>query len=184
MGSNDSRASEQEAVYLDALMAQLKHNLEHARRAYRGNNRDLSDLGSPEVLANRMAAAIPLPSPWDEALGPFYGTGQVRRLLGGITRQAVDDRIRRRRLLALRTTDGRYAYPTFQFDRHNRVLAGLPEVLRTFSSDVVDGWTLAGWLCAKQRHLGGQSVVGWLQAGGDVNEALTLANEAAERFAR
>ena len=106
--SKSSKAAEQEAVYLDALMVQLKRNIKRARSAYRGQNRDLSDLGTPEALAGRMAAAIPLPSPWDEVLGPFYGTGQVRRLLGGITRQAVDDRVRRRRLLALRTADGKY----------------------------------------------------------------------------
>ena len=182
--SKSSKAAEQEAVYLDALMVQLKRNIKRARSAYRGQNRDLSDLGTPEALAGRMAAAIPLPSPWDEVLGPYYGTGQVRRLLGGITRQAVDDRVRRRRLLALRTADGKYVYPTFQFDRKGQVLAGLPQVLRTFSKDVVDGWTLAGWLRARQRQLNGSSVVDWLRGAGDEEQVGLLAREAAERFSR
>jgi hypothetical protein len=184
MSSKSSKAAEQEAVYLDAVMEQLKHNLERTRRAYRGQNRNISELGSPEALARRMAATIPLPSPWDEALGPFYGTGQVRRLLGGITRQAVDDRVRRRRLLALRTADGRYVYPTFQFDPQGRVLSGLSQVLRTFSKDAVDGWTLAGWLRARQRQLSGSNVVDWLKSGGDEELVLGLAREAAERFSR
>lgn len=184
MSSKSSKAAEQEAVYLDAVMEQLKQNLERTRRAYRGQNRDISDLGSPEALARRMTATIPLPSPWDEALGPFYGTGQVRRLLGGITRQAVDDRVRRRRLLALRTADGRYVYPTFQFDRQGRVLSGLSQVLRAFSKDAVDGWTLAGWLRARQQQLSGSNVVDWLKRGGDEELVLRLAREASERFSR
>jgi hypothetical protein len=184
MRAKTSTADEQESVYLDALMAQLKRNLEHTQRVYLAQNRSLSDLGTPEKLASRMTASVPLPSPWDKNLGPFYGTGQVRQLLGGITRQAVDDRVRRRRLLALRTADRKNVYPTFQFDRRGQVLAGLPQVLSAFSDTGVDGWTLASWLRVRRRRLNDNSVVEWLQDGGEVEQILPVAREAAKLFAR
>lgn len=74
-----------------------------ARYAERG--RSLSELCPPEELAERMVATVPLPSPWGE-LGPFYSTGKVARLLGGISRQAIADRRKRGTLLGLQTIDG------------------------------------------------------------------------------
>ncbi len=58
------------------------------------------------------------------------------------------DRRERRTLLGLKTADGIVVYPTFQFNHHNQVLAGLPEILQCFRGSGMDDWTLAGWLVA------------------------------------
>lgn len=139
-------------------------------------------MGSPREVARRMVAAVPVPSRWDELLGPFYGTEQVAKLLGGVTRQAVAERRKRRTFLALTTADGVLVYPAFQFER-DRVLPGLAKVLQCFG-DGAEEWTLAGWLVSPSRSLGGRSPVEWLRDGREQDPLLALAREAAGRFAR
>jgi len=140
-------------------------------------------LGDPDHFAERILASVPEPSPWSDVVGPVYSTRGVARLFGGISRQAVAERRSRRRLFGVRTSDGEWVYPAWQFDVANRVVAGLPEVLACFEPETVDGWTLASWLTAERATLGGASIVDWLQSGGDVEPALVLARDAARRFA-
>lgn len=142
----------------------------------------LAVLGPPGEAAELMVSALPQPSPWAEALGPVYRTPAVRRLLGGVSRQALVDRARRHTLLALRTADDHLVWPTFQFEG-NRPLAGLARVLGAFDRDV-DEWMLARWLRAEQPALEHCSVVDWLHAGGDVDRAVDLAATTAARWQR
>ena len=114
---------------------------------------------------------------WDDALGPFCGTGQVAKILGGVSRQAIADRRERRTLLGLKTAEGVMVYPTFQFDDRNQVLPGLAEILQAFRSSAVDDWTLAAWLVAPSKVLHGQSVIEWLRAGEDMEIVLKLARK-------
>ncbi|MCG8455898.1 MAG: hypothetical protein MI919_06410 [Holophagales bacterium] len=157
----------------------LRHRLaEHARRG-----RPLDEIGSPEELAERMLDAIPEASGWNEVLGPFYTTRQVARRLGGASRQAIADRRKRGTILWLETSDGVLAYPAFQFDGP-RVIPGLAEVLSCFRGVDVDRWTVAGWLASSFEELGGRSVIEWLREGHELEAALALARDAAERFGR
>jgi hypothetical protein len=130
-----------------------------------------------------MLAVVPTPSPWNEVLGPFYDSRRVAELLGGISRQAVSERRWRRTLLALKTADGVFVYPSFQFDDRNEVLAGLSEVIQCFDPERVDEWTVAGWLVAHHEALGGDSVIARLRRGGELENLLVLARDAAQRFA-
>jgi hypothetical protein len=140
-------------------------------------------LGDPDDLAARMLAAVPEPSPWAE-LGPFYSTTGLARVLGGVSRQAVEERRRRRTVLALRTTDGAWVYPAFQLDGRNKVVAGLAEVLGRFRPRTADDeWMVAAFLVARQPGLGGDSIVGHLHDGGDPGEAVALADDRAARWA-
>jgi hypothetical protein len=142
----------------------------------------LAVLGPPGEAAELMVSALPQPSPWADAVGPVYRTPAVRRLLGGVSRQALVDRARRHTLLALRTADDHLVWPTFQFDG-SRPLAGLARVLAAFDRHV-DEWMLARWLRAEQPELEQQSVVGWLRAGGDVDRAVEVAATTAARWQR
>ena len=146
--------------------------------------RSLRDLGTAKQIAERMVATVPAPSEWDEVLGPVYSAAKLARLLGGVSRQAIADRRERRTILGLRTSDGAFVYPVFQFDADNQVLPGLPDVLQCFDPDHVDDWTLAGWLLSRQRALGGKSVIDRLRAGVDRDKAVALAQNQAERYAR
>jgi hypothetical protein len=127
---------------------------------------------------------VPEPSRWDDLLGPFYTTGQVGKLLGGVSRQAVADRRERRTLLGLKTADGVIVYPAFQFGERNEVIPGLPEVLQCFRDGSLADWTLAGWLVSPSRALESRSAVEWLRLGLDPEPVLDLARDAARRFSR
>ncbi len=149
---------------------------------YAGRGRSLADLGPPREVAERMIATLPSSSRWDDLLGPFYGPGQVAKVLGNISRQAVADRRQRRTLLGLKTDDGHWVYPVFQFDRRNSVLAGLSEVLRILAGSGVDDWSLAGWLMSTLSSLRGQTPIEWLRLGRDRATLLTVTRDAARRF--
>ncbi len=127
---------------------------------------DDTGLGPPAEIAARMLAAVPARSGWN-ALGPFYSTTGVARILGGISRQAVEDRRRRHRLIALRTADGAWVYPLFQFDRANRPIPAVVDAHRRLTAGRIDPWTAASALLGPQPELGGRSILEHLAAGGD-----------------
>ena len=166
----------------DELTVSVWHRLKKLEAAYAARGRSLTDLGSLNTLCERMVAAIPSPSLWDDLLGPFYGPGQVTRLLGDISRQAVADRRRRGTLLGLKTADGVWVYPTFQFGSDLEILHGLPAVLKVLADSKVDHWTLAGWLASPLEALGGLSPIQWLERREDLETLLVLAKDAALRF--
>jgi hypothetical protein len=72
-----------------------------------------------------------------------YGTDEVREMLGGISRQAVSQRVRGNRLMAIEIS-GKSWFPDWQF-RDGRPVPGLPQVIRalheagqdTFTADAV-----------------------------------------------
>lgn len=82
---------------------------------------------------------------WSDTVGPFYSTEGVMQLLGGVSKQAVSDRVRRHRLLALRTGSGRLVYPAAQF-HDERVVDGLGDVLDVLVPDDTEAWMVASWL--------------------------------------
>jgi hypothetical protein len=131
-----------------------------------------------------MVATVPSPSAWDDLLGPFFSTSKIARLLGNVSRQAITDRRRRRTLLGLRTADGAIVYPIFQFNEHNEVLPGLALILQCFDPEVVDDWTVSGWLVAPQKALGRASVIQWLASGRSVETVVHLARAQAARYAQ
>jgi hypothetical protein len=139
-----------------------------------------------DTIAGLLAAVPQFDGPWGPAIGPVYRTDQVRALLGGVSRQALNDRVKRSTLLALKTRDGATVYPAWQFaDR--KVLPGLAEVLKVFTADehgeIVDGWTLASWLRTGLDELDGGSVADRLLAG-DAAAARQAASHAAARWSR
>jgi len=71
----------------------------HLLLAGRGDA-EFASLGDPVEVAERVAALVPSPHPMSQ-LGPFYTTRAVRTWLG-ITRQALDQRVRDRKVLEYR----------------------------------------------------------------------------------
>jgi hypothetical protein len=140
--------------YIEAATRQFREDLaalvaEHERAGIEARR----VLGDPaEFAARAVQATAPLPSPWNDLVGPFASSEGVQARLG-ISRQAVAAKAARRRLLRVITTDGVHLYPLWQFDG-NRLLDGLAEVLSLFPEDAVDGWTLAGWLRTPEPELG------------------------------
>lgn len=138
---------------------------------------DAAPTGDAGQAGRRAALAAVAGQVWSEHLGPLFDTDGVAALLGGVTKQAVSDRVRRRRLLALRTGSGRLVYPAFQFDgRH--VVAGIAEVLGRLEPDDAEAWTVASWLNTPDPELDGRTPVEALRSG-DRERVLAAADDVA-----
>ncbi|MFP4635571.1 MAG: hypothetical protein ACLFRD_06910 [Nitriliruptoraceae bacterium] len=150
--------------------------LERATAAYQEELRTLLEHhGVPQAdaaFAGRRAAALAAAGQaWNEAAGPFYDTQGARAALGGVSKQAVSQRVHHRRLLALRLApDGsgveRLVYPAWQF--RSGVLGHLPGVLAAAGYDphrAVTGWTIAAWLTSPDPDLDGHPPLELLEAG-------------------
>lgn len=167
-----------EAELLGALTAGLHERLDAVAAA----GGDPAKLGSPAEMARRMLAAVPAAHPWDAQIGPFYDTAGLVRWLN-VTKQALADRVRRSRLLAVTTANGRILYPARQFaDR--QLVTGLPETLATFRDTPVDGWTVAAWLTTPCSALGGATPLDWLRTRSDLGPVLQAAQQTAARWAQ
>ncbi len=148
---------------------------------YRRGGRSPSDLlGEPESFGERAVLALaPVPSPWDDLVGPFLRSQGVEARLG-ITRQGVAARAARRRLLRVITADGVHLYPAWQFEDRGFV-PGLADVVSLFAEDAVDGWTLAGWLRTRDPELGEEPLESLRR--GDIAGVLAAARTAAAALA-
>lgn len=178
-----SAAVASDAGFADEVAAAVRAHLIVLAGDFHERHRRLTEVGTPEDLAGLMVTVVPVPSPWDDAVGPFYLGDQVRRLLGGITRQALAERRSRRTLLALRTADDEWVYPVSQFD----LLAGevpdaLGPVLKAFDTWDDDEWTIAAWLQRPLRELAGTSVLEWLRTGREPAAALDAAQRHSARL--
>ena len=109
-------------------------------------------------VGRRAALQAVAGSIWRDEIGPFYDTDGVMDLLGGISKQAVHDRVRRHRLLALRTGNGRLVYPAAQFTGR-RVVDGLGAVLDVLVPDETEAWAVAAWLTTPDPALDGLTPV-------------------------
>lgn len=168
--------------FLESVAEHVRRALDGIAESYAEKGRSLEELGTAQEIAKRMLASVPVPSDWDELLGPCFSTSGVAQLLGNISRQAIAERRDRRTLLGLRTADGSYVYPVFQFNEHNEVLPGLAEVLQCFDRKQVDEWTVAGWLVASQRSLNESSAIDALASGRAGERVVELARAQAARY--
>lgn len=136
-------------------------------------------LEDPGAFGRRAAILAAADVLWRRQLGRLLSSEEVRQLLGVGTRQAVSDFVKRRRLLAIRGTDGRLLFPAFQFTAAGRPLAALEAILSAFARAGVDGLTIASWFTSPQDLLEDRTPADWLQSGG----AGALVIEAARRTA-
>lgn len=179
----------------------LEDYVEEATAAYRSQLASLlsehgAGSGDPQLAGVRGAVASAAEQIWVGEVGPFLDTTGVRAMLGGVTKQAVSERVRGRGLLALRMgPDGRtLRFPLWQFD--GSTLEVLPRILKAvgYRPEVVwHGGLVAGWLCAPDELLGGLRPRDLLAAGqeeevlertGDVRSELGVDEVAARAAAR
>lgn len=165
------------------VLDQIARDLEALMAEVEAAGVDPAQLGTPAEVARRMVATIPQPSPWAKVLGPVYTTGGVRALLGGITRQAVDDRVSRGTLFALATADRHRVFPAFQFDEKNEPLEGLPEVIARLRPHA-DEWMIASFLTQPAGALDGRSPVVWLRERRERDRLDSFTRATASRWAR
>lgn len=151
--SDDPVASAFTIVAVDAEPPSFGR-VRQARRLFDALTRELDtgryDLGLNYIddmptAAHRMLMALPGMNPWNELIGPFYGTHEVMTLLD-IGRTELDDYIADRRVLMTPTLDGVALFPTFQFGESPILLPYLRDVLNVIDLDGLEPWESARWL--------------------------------------
>ncbi|MGI8868222.1 MAG: hypothetical protein ACR2F6_05060 [Mycobacteriales bacterium] len=171
--------------YDHQLMCELETQLDHRLGEMRRRGQIPEDMGDPRVIARLMVQTLPQPHPLAERTGPFYDTPGLVRWLG-ITRQALDARVRNRTLLGLPTAGGGpRVYPVWQFSSGDKaVIPHLQQVLRILASGSSDPWTWALWLSSRNDETyDGLSAAAWLDGGRGPEPILAEARADAARWA-
>ena len=117
-------------------------------------------LPDPRELADLLGGNIPGAGPAEldphfADVGPFYDSAGAIRQLGGITKQALDSRRTNQTILAMRTGDGHWLYPAWQFTGRDGLHPVLAPVLRALRG--LDRWAAGIWLVTGHPDLGGQT---------------------------
>lgn len=106
--------------------------------------------------------------------GGAYDLEQVRTLMRGVSRQAIDKRVQEGSLLAVPGPSNRRSYPTLQFNRDGNVVAGLKAVRDALQTS--NPWAMLNFLSRPDHRLGDRKPIDLLKAGD-----IALVIEAAER---
>ncbi len=106
--------------------------------------------------------------------GGAYDLQQVRTLMRGVSRQAVDKRVQEGSLLAVPGPSNRRSYPTLQFNRDGSVVAGLKAVRDALQTS--NPWMVLSFLSRADDKLEQHKPIDLIRAG-----KLDLVLEAARR---
>lgn len=106
--------------------------------------------------------------------GGAYDLDQVRTLMRGVTRQAIDKRVQEGSLIAVPGPSNRRSYPTLQFDRDGTVVPGLKAVREALQTG--NPWMILNFLSHPDVRLGNRKPIDLLKSG-----ELDLVIEAARR---
>jgi hypothetical protein len=136
----------------------------------------------PAALGRRAALLAASDVLWERHLGPLYSTRQVRELMGIGSRQAISERVKRRRLLSVPGSDAKPVFPAFQFTGSGRTLPGLGEVLDVFQAAVASQYTIASWFVTPEPLLANKTPAAWLRDAGARDRAVQAASRYAERL--
>lgn len=115
-------------------------------------------------MLDRVIALLPPAAPHalDAEVGPFYDTPGVETLLGGVSKQAVEARRKKHTILAVKTVDGRWAYPTFQFTGDG-VDPALVPAIQAFRG--APAWSAALWFVTPNPDLDEVTPLAWARSG-------------------
>lgn len=142
------------------------------------------EIGDARTLGRRGALLAVAGTVWRRHLGPLLTTRQVAELLGVGSRQAVHDRVRRHRLLALPTDEHELAYPAFQFNEKGQPHAAIGMVLGAFADALLSPHTVASWFITPQAALDDATPAAWMAEGRDTERLVAAARRSASRAAR
>jgi len=109
--------------------------------------------------------------------GGAYDLDQVRTLLRGISRQAIDKRVQEGSLLAVPGPSNHRSFPTLQFNVDGTVVEGLKPVREALPTN--NPWTVLNFLAQPDDRLNGRKPIDMLKEG-----KVELVVEAARRMAQ
>jgi hypothetical protein len=107
--------------------------------------------------------------------GGAYDLEQVRTLMRGVSRQAIDKRVQEGSLLAVPGPSNRRSYPTLQFNSDGTVVDGLKAVSEALPTR--NAWTILNFLAQPDDRLSGRRPIDVLKEG-----KINLVVEAAQRM--
>ncbi len=107
--------------------------------------------------------------------GGAYDLEQVRTLLRGVSRQAVDKRVQEGSLLAVPGPSNHRSFPTLQFNSDGTVVEGLKSVREALPTN--NPWTVLNFLAGPDDRLNGRKPIDLLKEG-----KIELVVEAARRM--
>jgi hypothetical protein len=107
--------------------------------------------------------------------GGAYDLEQVRTLMNGVSRQAIDKRVQEGSLLAVPGPSNRRSYPTLQFNQDGTVVEGLKAVREALPTK--NPWTVLNFFARPDDRLGGRKPIELLKKG-----KIDLVVEAAQRM--
>ncbi|MDT0116614.1 DUF2384 domain-containing protein [Microbacterium sp. PRF11] len=115
----------------------------------------------------------------NDQLGVFYSVDRVMQVLGGISRQAVNERVHKNRLLRVRTSDNVLVFPAFQFTEHGELRPGISDLLKILLPTGEDPWTVAYWLTSEIADFGGRTALDILDSRNvdEIEDLLDLARD-------
>lgn len=114
--------------------------------------------------ARRAALVAAAGQAWENELGALLSSSEVRELLGGVSRQRIDELLKARRLIGLRDSGGRRRFPAFQF-LDGQPLQSLIAAFWTIADATVDQWTAASWCVSPDQALKGRTPLEWARTG-------------------
>jgi hypothetical protein len=134
--------------------------------------------------ARRAATLVAAGQVWQSELGPLLSSAQVSDLLGGVSRQRVNELLRAKRLIGLHDRSGRLRFPAFKF-RDGRPLDPIVSAYWTLVDEgLLDEWSAASWCVAQDEALRGRSPAEWAHEGLDAVRLAEVAHQDAARLAR
>jgi hypothetical protein len=140
-----------------------------------------AEVEDPAALGRRAALMAASDVLWERHIGPLYSTRQVRELMGIGSRQAISERVKRRRLLSVPGADGNPRFPAFQF-AGRRPLPGLGQILDAFRDAAESPYTVASWFVTPDPLLDDRPPAVWLRESGAPDRAAQAASRYAERL--
>lgn len=165
-------------AWADRLTSQFAQRLRE--RAISWERHGLTAPPVDEML-DRVIALLPLAAPnaLDAEIGPFYDTASVETLLGGVSKQAVEARRKKHTILAAKTTDGRWAYPTFQFTGSD-VDPALVPAIQAFRN--APAWSVAAWFVTPNPDLDDATPLEWARNGRPTDTLTSSAQRTAREW--
>lgn len=131
----------------------------------------------PDARAQALLEGVRIAQEDLRKAGGAYDLEQVRTLMQGVSRQAVDKRVQEGSLLAVPGPSNRRSYPTLQFKPDGTIVEGLKAVCAALPTD--NPWTILNFLAHPDDRLQGRKPIDVLKAGN-----VELVVEAARRWGR
>jgi hypothetical protein len=157
-------------------VAHVTEVIDRARRPTQVERESLVDKSAfePDARSRAMLEGVRIAQQDLHDSGGAYNLDQVRTLMRGVSRQAIDKRVQDGSLLAVPGPSNRRSYPTLQFKRDGTVVPGLKAVREALQTN--NSWIMLNFLSHPDVRLGNRKPIDLLKSG-----QLDLVLEAARR---